>query len=276
MHRPLCILHANCQGEELATLLGASRAFSASWRLRHIVNYTREPVTDQDLAACSLFLYQNLGPHWDDLASDALLGRLPAKTVPLCIPNMMFHGYWPFWHDSSPILFGDSLLDRLIDEGTEKAVILRLYLHGDIGKFVDLDAAFTHTMYVETQREAKAFMRVTDQIAEHWRDERLFFTTNHPGGRLLQTVADGILRHLGLPALCAKELAGIGVFPSYSDFELPIHPQVAAYHRLSFIRPDHQFLIYGRRMTFKEYIVRYIDCRQNKLDEDFIGYLQLP
>ncbi len=274
MHRPLCILHANCQGEELSALLNASRAFSAEWRLRHYTNYTREPIPDEALAECGLFLYQQLGAQWGELASASLISRLPASAATLCVPNMMFRGYWPFWNDPPPIVFGDKLLDRFIDEGADKSVILRLYLHGDLGKYVDLDEALTHTLKVEERRESAAFMQVTDIITERWRDEPLFLTANHPGFRLLKAVAGGILRHLGLPPLGAEEIAGLESFPSYADFELPIHPQVAEHHRLSFIGPKHQYLVYGRRMTYEQYISRYIDCRMNKMDEDFMGYLQ--
>ena len=275
MNRPLCILHANCQGEELTSLLTASRGFSANWRLRHYTNYTREPIPDEAFAECSLLLYQQLGLQWGDLSSATLLERLPAPAVSLCIPNMMFRGYWPFWSDPPPIIFGDTLLDRFIDEGADKSVILRLYLHKDIGRYIDLDESLAYTMRVEERRQASAFMRVTDIIAERWRDEPLFLTANHPGTRLLETVANGILENLGLPPLSMEERASLGAFPSYADFELPIHPQIAAHHKLRFIGPEHRYLIYGRRMTFEEYVSRYIDCRMNKMDDAFMGYLQV-
>ncbi len=277
MHRPLCILHANCQGEELSTLLTASRHFSACYRLRHFTNYTREHIPAEALAECGLFLYQSLGAAWGELASASLLARLPVGAKTLCIPNMMFRGYWPFWNDPPPILYGDSLLDRFIDSGAEKSVILRLYLHGDLGKYVDLDEALRHTLRVERRREASAFMQVVDLMAEFWRDEFLFYTANRPGVRLLETVVDGILRELGLPALTADERARAkgGGLPSYGNCELPIHPQVAAHHKLRFIGPDHRFHVYGLSMTFAQYISRYIDCRQKHMDEDFLGYLQV-
>ena len=86
MNRPLCILHANCQGEELASLLTASREFSAHWRLRHYTNYTREPIPDEAFAECSLLLYQQLGPQWGDLSSATLLERLPENNPPKDVP----------------------------------------------------------------------------------------------------------------------------------------------------------------------------------------------
>ena len=153
MHRKLCLMHANCQGDELERLLTASQAFSRVYRLIRRTNYTRERITDQELAACDLFLYQHLNETWGEFSSASLLRRLSPSATALCIPNLMFRGYWPFWTNLSPIDFGDSLLNRLIDEGAPKPVILRIYLHGNIQTFVDLQASLEETIAVERQKE---------------------------------------------------------------------------------------------------------------------------
>jgi hypothetical protein len=91
-------------------------------------------------------------------------------------------------------------------------------------------------------------------------------------------VAQGILDALGLPPLTEREISLVGLhaaFPSYTDFELPVHPQVAAFHGLEFGGPQQTYVMFSRRMTFEQYISRYIDCRLNGLDGEFVGYLQL-
>lgn len=126
----ICILHANCQGGPLTRLLRLSPAFSRRWDILHITNYDRSPVPSDALEHCSLFLYQHLGPQWGDLASENLLSRLPRNAVSLCLPNLFFMGYWPFWTSDSSMNFGDICLDYLTDKGLSPAEILHVCLHG--------------------------------------------------------------------------------------------------------------------------------------------------
>ena len=271
-------MHANCQGGELETLLTASAAFSRKYRLVRRVNYAHEPVAAHEIAGCSLFLYQYLGETWGELSSEALLRRLPASALALRIPNLFFKGFWPFWTNDSPIAFGDSLLNRLIDEGASKPVILRIYLHGNIQSFVNLQASLEESIAIERQKEEHNCVRTVDFFLEHWKRRLLFHTVNHPGREMLICAANGILEAAGLPPLTEDELASVfhaGFFPSYADFDLPVHPQVAAFHGLEFAGPEADYAVFGRRMTFAAYISRYIDCRLNGMDADFIGYLQL-
>jgi len=278
MHKKLCLLHANCQGEELAALLRASAAFDSRYGLTLRTNYTREPVSAQELAECDAFLYQYLDDTWEKLASQALLRQLAPSALALQIPNLFFKGYWPFWTAHGPIDFSDTLLNRLIDESAPKAAILKLYLHSNIANFIDLKAALNETIAIERQKEAHSCVKYVDYALQLWKQRMMFLTVNHPGLDLLVHVAQGILDALGLPPLTGQELTRLKLqdnFPSYIDFELPVHPQVAAFYGLEFGGPQQTYAIFSRRMTFEQYISRYIDCRQSGMDADFLGYLQL-
>ncbi len=275
MHRELCIMHANCQGDELETLLKASAPFSRKYRLARYTNYTREPIPLEALAGCALFLYQHLEEHWGEFSSASLLARLPATARSLCLPNLFFKGYWPFWTRSSPIDFGDILLNRLIDEGAPKPVILKIYLHSDIRVHGDLAASLEETLETERRKEEGSPVKVLEYFLRHWKERPLFHTINHPGRELLELTANGILAQLDLPPLTEEELTPLRgtLFPSYADFDLPIHPQVAAFHGLAFGGPETTYAVFGRRMTFAQYISRYIDCRLNGMDKEFLAYL---
>ena len=276
MPEKLCLMHANCQGDELERLLLASPAFAGTFRLKRYTNYIREPVPEAELAGCDVFLYQHLGEQWNELSSAALLARLSPSATALLIPNMLFKGYWPFWTPHSPIAFGDALLNRLIDEGAPKPVILRIYLHGDLGSFIDLKEAFEESVAVERSKEAGACVGTVDFVLASWKRRPLFHTINHPGRDLLIHVADGILAALGLPPLAGADLAPLGGgFPSYDDFDLPIHPGVAAFHGLAFAGPERGYRIFSRELTFAQYVSRYIDCRRGGFEDDFLSYLAL-
>ena len=271
--REVCILHANCQGEPLAELLAASPEFASRWRVHLYTNYTREAIPDALLKTATLFLYQHLGPEWGDVASGTLLARLGPAAVPVCIPNMFFLGYWPFWTKDSPMEFGDYFLDKLYEAGAGKAEILRVYLHGDVSRMADLPGIAARTLAAEAAKEERCAVKTADFVAANWRKTRLFQTVNHPAEVLLVHVAQGLLDHLGLPRL-PEAFCQIYSF-GYEGFDLPIHPKVAAFHTLPFAGEDAVYPVFGRSMTFTQYVSRYIDCRLNHMEEGFLGYLQM-
>lgn len=272
-YREDCILHANCQGEPLAVLLGASPDFSSRWRIRQYTNYTREAIPDSTLQNATLFLYQHLGQEWGGLASASLLSRLSAKAVPVCIPNMFFSGYWPFWTSDSPMDFGDVVLDKLIAAGAGKPEIMRIYLYGDVRKLGDLDECVARTLRLEKQKEKRCCIRTADFVEANWKTTRLFQTVNHPDVPLLVHAAQKILAHLGLAPIPESFLERFSY--EYEGFSLPIHPGVAASHMLAFGGEAAEYPIFGRTLTFAQYVSRYIDCRMNGLEDNFLGYLQL-
>lgn len=268
-----CILHANCQGEPLSLLLGASPEFAARWRIRQYTNYTRDAIPDSALRDATLFLYQYLGPEWGDIASESLLRKIGPHTVSVCIPNMVFTGYWPFWTSKSPMDFGDSLLDRLYLSGAGKPEILRIYLSGDMEKLADPTGTVAATFAREREKEKRCDVKTVPFVEENWRGTRLFQTVNHPDAPLLVYAAQGILRRLGLVPLSEPVCRAFSY--GYEGFELPIHPGVAAALGLPFAGEDTPYPVFGRAMTFTQYISRYIDCRLNRMEDNFLGYLQL-
>ena len=285
MDRKLCIIYANCQGDELERLLKASPAFSRIYRIERYTNYIKELVPSASLQNCALFLYQYMGPAWGEASSDVLSRQLPASAIALRLPNLFFNGCWPLWTNDSPVDFGDKLLDRLIDEGSPKSVILTLYLHKDIRQFVDMRASLEECIEKERAKERDAFTRMLPLVLRRWKTSMLYHTVNHPGAYLLRHLAREVLAALNLPPPTRMNVENVPgdahrlglreTFPSYADFDLPIHPQVAAFHGLQFAPAGRSYAVFGRRLTFEQYISRYIDFRQNGFSEGFLAYLQL-
>ncbi len=250
----------------------------SAYRMERYTNYNRQPIPEQSLAECDVFLYQHLDAKWGELSSERLLARLGPHSRAICLPNMFFKGYWPFWAWQEGMEHSDTLLDRLIAEGAEKAVIMRLYLEGKMitGKLVQ--ESFEKTMEWEENKERRCAVKTTDLVRRFWREEQLFYTINHPNGRLLLHVLNEVLALLDLPALEPDALSRLtlkDLFPLYSFYEHPIHPKVAGLLGLKFAGPGYKFRIYDREMTFERFVSRYIDCRRSGYDDNFRGYLQL-
>jgi hypothetical protein len=258
MGRELCLIHANCQGDELLSLLGAHPSFARRFVVRKYTNYLKEAVPQEDFDRCRLFLYQHLGEKWNDSSSGALLARLNPSALRMRIPNLFFKGYWPLWTNRSVMNYGDALLDHLVSSGCSEQEALHVYLRGNLAAKYDLDSLLRETLEHERRKEQGAVAGLADFIGEHWRERRLFLTPNHPDGELLLAVTDSVLRELGFGRLSPS--ARKAFTPGYPDFELPIHPRVGAHFGLPFAAEDRLYRVYGRLMDFARYAACYVRC----------------
>lgn len=268
MARALCLLHANCQGNELRQILEATPSFSRYFRIRLLCNYLRETPSSIDLEQCALFLYQPLGEHWGNLSSAALLEHLPQKAITIPLPNLFFKGYWPFWEHSTVINFQDSLLENLLRVGDDDAVIRQLYLYGGLVEKASLDAIAEASLQEAAQRERDIPIKTAAFIREHWREQQLFLTINHPAPCLLSRVVENVLRllHIDAHPPCMP--------PLYNNFHLPIHPQVARHFSLHWIEEHQRYPVFGRMLTFADYVSTYIACRRQGI-QDFVKMLDM-
>jgi len=271
--KPVLLVYANCQGESLSELLSLHPAVAADFSVRYHPNYTGLAVPEPDIRAAHLCLYQWLDPaRWGRLSSDDLLAALPRGCRSLCLPNLLFKGYWPFWAHRPGFDYPDILLDKLLAMGLSDREILHLYLHADVSRFHDLPRIFAASLAQERDKEKRWDIRVVDLIEARFRSEWLFATHNHPRKALLLHLARETLNLLSLPPLPDSVAAD---FPEpFAEFELPIHPQVAALHKLPFLPENPTFAVYGTRLTLTEYVACYLDCRRRNVG-DFIGYLRL-
>jgi hypothetical protein len=271
MTKELCIVHANCQGDPLVERLRLCPEFADRYECVLITNYTREPVPADLLSRCSLFLYQRLGPKWDELASESLLEKLPSDARSLCVPNMFFTGYWPTWSGATGFDYRCSLLDELIATPLPVEEIVLLYIHTDMAAKFDLLSMVIDTLERERQREAHTPVKYLDIISRDYRSEQLFNTVNHPRKRLMNHAASGVLRELGFTAPDAAALDALG--EPFPEFEQPINPKVAAHFGWDFVGPDRLYEIYGRKMNFSRWVSNYVFAKKAGV-KDFIGFLQ--
>ncbi|QJB55444.1 WcbI family polysaccharide biosynthesis putative acetyltransferase [Pseudodesulfovibrio sp. zrk46] len=271
MTKELCIVHANCQGEPLVERLMACPEFAAQYDCRLFTNYVREPVPDDVLGRCSLFLHQYLGPKWNELASDVLIGKLPANARHLCVPNMFFTGYWPMWSGAGGFNYRCTHLDSYIDMGLSPEETVMLFLRSDVQSKYDLPGLVEASLKRERERESHTPIKYVHVIEEEFGSRRLYNTVNHPGPRLMNHAAKGILEHLGMTPPPAEAFDALG--DPFPEFEQPINPKVGAFFGWDFATPETKYNIYGRKMTYARYVANYVEARSKGVT-DFIGYLQ--
>jgi hypothetical protein len=183
---------------------------------------------------------------------------------------MFFKGYWPFWTNAGPLDFGDGFLDLLVDQGLSLAEAKHVYLRGVLETKFDLDAIAADSLNREREKERCAVVGTADFVAERWRREQMFHSVNHPDKALCLRVANGVLAALGLPPVPGP--AGENCPPCNGDFDLPIHPGVGRHFGLPFAGEDRRYNIFGRPMTFEQYITCYLSCRLQG-EKDFAAWL---
>ncbi len=276
MATKLCIIHANCQGDTLRYLLEMSPAFASQYTIQKYTNYLHDDIPCESLENCHLFLYQRLGEQWGEHATEKLLQKLPASAHTLEIPNMFFNGYWPLWTNKTRMAYGDLLLEELCARPLTPVEILHLYLKGNLFAKFDIDALRQSSREKEIAKEQHQPFKTLHFIDEHWREELLFYTINHPAPKLSLYVADKVLQHLDLGIVA--ETARSSFLRSEDEFILPIHPQVAARDSLAFAGDKQLYPVYGQKLSFRDYAQAYIQCRlQQGPDsiDDFVVYLHL-
>ena len=270
MTKELCILHANCQGEPLLDRLNLCPDFADRYETLLFTNYARQPVPDELLGKCSLFLYQFLGAEWGGLSSKVLLAKLPDTARSLCIPNMFFKGYWPLWSGKKGFDYRCTLLDEILALGLPPEETILLFLRQKVDERYDLLEMVAESLQTERKREAHTPIKYVDLLTANYRETRIFNTVNHPGPLLLNHAAGEILRHLDLPVPDPALFEALG--DPFPEFEQPINPKVADFFGWDFAGPDTEFEVYGRKLTFARYAANYVMAQQSGIS-DFIGYL---
>lgn len=267
MSRALCLLHANCQGEGLRLLLEASPAFARRFRVRHVLNYTREKLPDALIDTCALYLHQELGAKWGELSSAEIRRRLPPTCQALRLPNLFFQGYWPTWTRLPGVDFADRLLEALRQRGLSPLDAGFFYERARPAAFGSPADMAEASLRREEEKERDAPIRCAPLLREYWRTEQLFLTVNHPGRRLTLFVADNVLRLLGLGGL--PESAARAFALPQEDFWLPLPPALGLPEAdgglaLPFASRARRYRIFAQQMTAADYVRCYLSCRNTE------------
>lgn len=271
MKKELLLIHANCQGEPLSWFLGRLPGVADRYEIRLVNNYLREPLPDAMLSRCGLFLYQHLGSKWGELASERVKKRLPASCRSLAFPSMFLKAYWPFWGHVAAWEYPDTLLDTFLEKGLPPAEARRIYLHSNVVPAHDLSELFERSVERERTKERHTpIHHVEHMLADH-KEAMVFNTANHPGHGLLCWLGGRILQELGWP----QPEAGVpALMPHlHPEFRLPVHPKVAEAMGYAFADEHTRYPVYGRDLTFAQYVDEYILARTNGINE-FISFLR--
>ena len=92
-------------------------------------------------------------------------------------------------------------------------------------------------------------------ILDRFQSEQLFYTTNHPNGRIFEMIIANIMHSLGVKG----QVPHIAPLDQLHTLQVPVHPKVAEALGARWATPDRKYRFRQEELTWEQYIRRYIE-----------------
>jgi hypothetical protein len=266
--KPTIIITGQCHGQWLRRAFRddpiSNERYDVFWvtdSLVHRKNTQVDAPEPQDVQNCVCYIRETWSATQEDLLDEC---QLPPNCLRIRFPDFLFKPLWPLSKNdprSIPLsghpfgLFphGDSwILDKL-EKGMSWNRIAQEYAALDVNEIVNLDRFFELCIAELKYRDSLSDIKLSDFIAIHFREQRLFSNINHPTRLLFGQIYKPIRESLGL-ACSADMLARL---PEEAR-ETPVHPSVIDHFQLKWIAKDGTYQYHGVPVTFEEYLKHYI------------------
>ncbi|MDM5215174.1 WcbI family polysaccharide biosynthesis putative acetyltransferase [Peribacillus sp. NJ4] len=262
-----CIVYGNCHVWPIRKYLTSSTTFNQIYQMIEIPpvhECNMETGIEQHyLNQCDLFIYQNVGNSFGEyLSTNYILSKLPDKCKRISIGNAYFVPYYPQLETATDgFPYCDKNVIRLLQQGLNKQQVLNLISDDDFYSFNEIQSLLLDSINELRRREASIDIPIVDYIEHTYKIYHIFCTINHPQYPLIQYLSMRILETLGIPS---GELLHY-VYDIFNDHIHPIYPSVIKHLGLTTIKPsDRCFTIGHQKLTFQEYIGKYIDYIQSR------------
>ena len=206
------------------------------------------------------------------------LSGLEVKAKIVRFPYVSGHFLWPNAGRPHPLQrlerpgdvfagaeFGDTKLVEIIGSEGNREEQLESYINDDLVKSTMLARRYEMYLGMQHDRDVAAGFSVASLIDHRFRHERLFKTPGHPSMRLFQPVVEHVLSELEFPQTFTSAVANSPMEAGFANYELPIHPSVAAHFQLDYGHAGETYLVgTGERMTFAEHSRHYVLLTHNR------------
>jgi hypothetical protein len=248
-HRVVC--YGNCQVQPVAQLLLANRSFRQRYRLIclppvHEVQPHQSAQILEAVRQADVFIHQPVQDNYRKLGfagSQFLCNQLPQGAIALAFPSLYFMGYSPeiiyIRRPDGQIFQGPAgdyhnryILDGVLEQHSLQLMFDRLSALEGIAPALSQQIA--EASFAELSRREQALpVQIVPWLRQHWQQQRLFWTANHPSRAVLEEVARQLLLKLGCDPLPQSQLARLQVAlgdEPLGESSFPIHP--STYHNL--------------------------------------------
>jgi tetratricopeptide (TPR) repeat protein len=260
------LLHGNCQGAWLASVLNRMPEVSAEYEVVYMANFGEipadHPVHQPDfLKECTCVIWQTAS----GFKPPELLASLPAGCRQIRFPTLWLKLLWPtytvdprnkpeagFPYGRHP--YADRLVLKLVNEGVPPDEVPKRYLETDLNKLVNLDRFAEMCMAELKFNDQQSDIAVAPLIEDAFRKVKLFGCINHPTVRILDRlrweVADALLETPAAPGRPELSNAADVLGPE----EIPVHPQLIEHFKLEWAFPGMRWRYHSAFITLEEFV----------------------
>jgi len=170
-----------------------------------------------------------------------------------------------------PAGFGDSYLDRLLEQGIDEDDAVSRYLELDIGQEAGLDDRLRASLATLAELDAISGFDLAVFIAENFRNQALFTTRDNLALPLFKHVGWRLFRQMGI---ASDRIAGMidTYFPP--DF-MPVHPSVLRHFGMAAPPADYRYPMMDEgSFTFEQFCHRYVRFDWNRRLHAAIGMVE--
>lgn len=271
------IVYGNCQAQGIVAALNRHPAVTKRFEVAYQKNFgdPNDPsgsLTPDQAQRSAIVLEQ--------YAHDASvpLPEIPKGTPRVTFPSADLNVLWPLWsvnpfngpepprfpHGRFP--YGDAVILRLVREGHDAEAALAYYLNNSGNDLPDLDRFLRLEQARLTHRDTQCDVKLGSIVLAQFREERLFWTINHPAHALIRVVVNAVFERA---EALEPRLAGIRLDKAYFDahfgaemlgqIAVPVHPDIAERFALKWYDRNEQFAYYGETRTYEEYFRSLIE-----------------
>jgi len=218
--RKIALIYGNCQTVIMANMLEYNREFAEQYMLLRVpqIHLYRDKEQIEQIfylnhimELIDLFIYQNVkedNRFYPRLGTDTLLKQVSNECRKMPIHNIYFDGYFiqsdingdEYWenfvHNDFP--YCDRIVDTFLTEGKNVDEIIKLIEDTDLIPTCEIVKHCEISIQNLRQREKLVEIPIVDYIEENYRNERLFYSPNHPKDSVIYEYVRRILAAIGI------------------------------------------------------------------------------
>ncbi|UPG72584.1 WcbI family polysaccharide biosynthesis putative acetyltransferase [Roseomonas gilardii subsp. gilardii] len=288
--RARLVIGANCQGQEMAEVLGRIPSLAERFDVIHVGYHTLDRAeagwdSYPDFRDAPALLWEQVFDNAFVEERAALRGRMPEGTPVLRFPPQNITALWPFealdprkggpedgaYPEGERYRLGDRIAMMLSVDGEAIALpddaLFDLYLERCATELPRLDRRLGFDLARAEARDKDSDIALAPFVAGRFREERLFHDYMHIAAPLLREILRQMLEaSAGLLEIdAAQAQAEIqGLTESYRGqhfAQIPVNPLVARHFGLRWHDPAERVLVNASALSFRDYIVDYIRWR---------------
>lgn len=282
--KKVAIIHGNCQTTLIQSYLQKNSKFIEKYvfvNIPRVCSYSKdelEIIKKQSIwESCSLFITQNISKDnrfGAELATKSICDKLKPKCKVLTITNIYFDGYFPQMiknknniltdiHNSGLFTSGDKYIDELFFYKCDTEEIINKISDDNFFSKEFINEQVEKSFEKLFLKEEKCNIKMLDYIQEHYIEQQLFYSPNHPTNFLIKECTIRILKYLGIEDVSFEDeqIFDLNISNSLRGQDIVIYPAVIKALNMKQwekIYYPNRYLIDNYYCSFNKYVADYI------------------